>query len=209
MVPHLAYLSKRRLDAGFVIDRGPFYVEAVFVQLVLLTIAIVVRFAAHLKFTVLQPLDGARLVIIVVGLLIAFAVVTIDWFLSDPGTRDRLLMLVPRTRGERMLWVAVAASAAIGEEIVYRGVLFNVVLPLIGDAWVTAGICAILFAAAHSMQGWKNAAIVAVFALGFHWLVMFTGGLMAGIVIHFVYDVATGWVAGNYAERNAAATPQD
>lgn len=201
MVPLLAYLSKRRLDAGFVIERVPFYIEAVAVQMFLLALATGVGFLAHVELRILQPVDRDGLLLVVAALATAFAAMAVDWFVSDDASKSRLLLIVPRSTRERIIWAAVAASAAIGEEIVYRGVLFGIVLGLVGDAWVAAILCSIVFAAAHTMQGWKNAAIITVFAMGFHWLVMITGALTAGIIIHFIYDVATGWIAGLFRDR--------
>ena len=48
------------------------------------------------------------------------------------------------------------------------------------------------FAAAHLAQGWSSAAVIAVFGLGFQFLALVTGSLLLPVILHFLYDVATG-----------------
>jgi membrane protease YdiL (CAAX protease family) len=108
----------------------------------------------------------------------------------------RLWMLTPRGGRERSLWVAVALSAGIGEEISYRGVLFVLLWRATGSALAAAAIAAVAFALAHVAQGWAVVGIVAVYALGFHALVWISGSLYLAMIVHFAHDLWVGlWVA--------------
>ena len=46
------------------------------------------------------------------------------------------------------------------------------------------------------MQGWKSAAIIAVFALGFQTIVWLSGSLYVAMAVHVLYDITAGLTYG-------------
>jgi hypothetical protein len=42
------------------------------------------------------------------------------------------------------------------------------------------------------IQGWRSAAVILVFALGFHALVWLSGSLYVAMAVHIAYDVTAG-----------------
>ena len=103
--------------------------------------------------------------------------------------------LVPTTGRERLLWVAVAVSAGICEEIVFRGWLLSTLhgsfhlgsLHLEGTALVV--VAAVLFGLAHSYQGITGVVLTALAGLFFCGLYVATGSLLWPILLHIVVDV--------------------
>lgn len=97
--------------------------------------------------------------------------------------------LVPATIRERLLWLAVAFSAGICEEIVFRGWLLSTLhglLRLDGSALIL--VAAVLFGLAHSYQGIAGMVLTAFAGLLFCGLYVATGSLLFPILLHIVVD---------------------
>ncbi|WP_158619008.1 CPBP family intramembrane glutamic endopeptidase [Micromonospora sp. M71_S20] len=94
-------------------------------------------------------------------------------------------LIVPQTPHERRLSVAVAATAGITEEAVYRGLLiaagtrlYDLPLALV----VTASLA--LFVAAHAYQGRKGMIGVAILGALFTAIYLISGSLLLAIMVH-------------------------
>jgi membrane protease YdiL (CAAX protease family) len=101
-------------------------------------------------------------------------------------------LFMPANAVERAWWIAVSVLAGVGEEITWRGVQAALVGALTGSFWVAALVCSISFGLLHIIQGWRSAALIVVFALGFHALVWLGGSLYVAMVVHVVYDITAG-----------------
>lgn len=98
--------------------------------------------------------------------------------------------LVPATTRERLLWIAVAFSAGICEEVVFRGWLLSTLhgaLRLDGTALIL--VAAVLFGLAHSYQGIAGMVLTAFAGLLFCGLYVATGSLLFPILLHILVDV--------------------
>lgn len=203
-LPLLAYASKRRLDAGLSIIRLPFYIETILLQLVLLAGSYGVATLNRINPFGKAILEWKDLAAGIAVFLLAVTAMEIAWRLADRRSRERLLAIVPSTRIERVVWVGVAASAAIAEEVTYRGVMIAIIQRMTHNWWIAASIASVLFALAHLAQGWSSATAILAFAFVFHLLMRFTGTLFVVIAVHFAYDVLTGFAIA--AKRGQAAT---
>jgi uncharacterized protein len=98
--------------------------------------------------------------------------------------------LLPATTEERLLWAAVAVSAGICEEIVFRGWLLAA---LHGQAGLggTALIClaAAIFGLAHLYQRTAGVILTAFAGAVFCVLYVVTGSLLLPILLHILIDV--------------------
>jgi len=96
--------------------------------------------------------------------------------------------LLPRTREEKWLALALAATAGFCEEFLYRGFAITVLGQLLGSVWLAGGIVVLLFALAHAPYGklGVTSALTAGAALTLAFIA--TGRLTACIVSHFAYD---------------------
>jgi len=101
-------------------------------------------------------------------------------------------LFMPSNRTERAWWVTVSILAGVCEEITWRGVQAGLAYRLLGSFWIAALCCAIPFGVSHMVQGWKSAAIISVFAMGFHLLVWLSGSLYVAMMVHFLYDITAG-----------------
>jgi membrane protease YdiL (CAAX protease family) len=99
---------------------------------------------------------------------------------------------MPANALERAWWIAVAFLAGVGEEITWRGVQAALVGVITGDFWIAALLCSISFGLTHIIQGWRSAALITVFALGFHTLVWLAGSLYVAMAVHVAYDITAG-----------------
>lgn len=97
--------------------------------------------------------------------------------------------LLPVTRRERLLWLAVSVSAGICEELVFRGWLLHVLHDPLG----LAGTALILVAAAgfglgHAYQGVGGVILATLGGVLFCGLYLGTGGLLIPILLHIAVD---------------------
>ena len=97
--------------------------------------------------------------------------------------------------------LALCASAAVSEELMYRGVIFTLFAALTGSFWLGTLITAAIFGAAHSAQGPRTAFIVFVVGVRDHLVVGLTGTLYVMMVLHFLHDVIMVAIASARAQR--------
>jgi hypothetical protein len=112
----------------------------------------------------------------------------------DAARTAALAPLLPRTVVERVGWVAVAAAAAFGEEVVYRGYLQTQLGALTRRPWLGVVLQALLFGVAHLDQGPVSASRVALYGLLFGLVVRARRSLLPAILAHALIDAASAWV---------------
>jgi membrane protease YdiL (CAAX protease family) len=131
------------------------------------------------------------------------------WKSNAVRKRAQVYRNLPQAPGEMGLWIAVSLSAGFVEEIVYRGVLFGILMYWTRNWWAAAILCAVVFALSHVTQGWKSAAIIFFIAIAFHGIVRFTGTLYVAMVVHAIYDIIAGFAYLNLYKQTTpeAAAP--
>jgi CAAX protease family protein len=107
---------------------------------------------------------------------------------STPGVRN----ILPQGWAEKSVWVLVALTAGLCEELMIRGYLQRQLCGLLKNS--TAGILAqgIVFGSAHAYQGWKNVVIIAVLGCLLGWLAQWRRSLLPGMTAHFLQDLIGG-----------------
>ena len=131
-------------------------------------------------------LAGLALYAVAVGLMAP------RWRHTVAGRARVLRLFMPRSPRERGLWVLASAVAGFSEEITWRGVQFSLLWILTDDAIAAASVCALMFGAAHMVQGFGASAAIVLFAFAFQLLVYYTGSLYVAMAVHFAYDVTAG-----------------
>ena len=96
--------------------------------------------------------------------------------------------LVPGNSRDWILKLILAATAGVAEEVVYRGVLVQILWYSLDNFWAAVGISAVSFALAHRQQGWQSMILIFAIALLMHWLVQATGTLLGAMAVHTLYD---------------------
>jgi membrane protease YdiL (CAAX protease family) len=121
--------------------------------------------------------------------------------------------MLPATVRERAWFFALAGTAGVCEEVLYRGYL---VWYLMAWAWVfaphqafllAAAASSLLFGVGHAYQGARGVlltAVVGAFLAAVYWI---TGSLFAGMLIHALMDLHAGYLS-HLAYRRAPGSPE-
>jgi membrane protease YdiL (CAAX protease family) len=109
-------------------------------------------------------------------------------------SQPSVLVILPATPGEMRTFGALAITAGICEEILYRGYLLYYLRAMLpGAAAVVAAI--VVFGLAHAYQGRRGILLTGIAGAAAMGLYLFTGSLAASIVLHATVDLANGYMA--------------
>jgi membrane protease YdiL (CAAX protease family) len=98
--------------------------------------------------------------------------------------------LIPVTTQERFFWAAVAISAGICEEVVFRGWPLSILHGQVGlDGTALVLVAAALFGLAHAYQRITGVILTAIAGAFFCVLYVKTGSLLVPIVLHILIDL--------------------
>ena len=114
--------------------------------------------------------------------------------------------LAPVTKHERLLWVLVALSAGICEEIVFRGWLLFSLHSVAGlQGTLLLATAAALFGLGHAYQKITGVILTAFLGLVFCVIYVKTGSLVVPIVLHCLVDLKFAILPAPRPERTAPA----
>lgn len=117
----------------------------------------------------------------------------VAWQAAFGGVRNAAAAaLLPSTPVERVVWCAVAVSAGVSEELVYRGYLARELARFSGSRAFGVLGQALLFALAHGEQGGGAMLRYFVYALGLGVLAVARGSLVPGMLAHVAVDLIAG-----------------
>lgn len=148
------------------------------------------------------PLPGAALpaTLLTVAFVLWYAGDTLSKVGSPErleATRERwrrLTPFMPATGREVVHSLVLVASAAVAEEIVFRGFLIFYLFGLAGGSpaglALAVGAPAAVFGLSHLYQGRGAVLRIVVLAVGFGLLFVLTGSLWLPIALHFLVDLA-------------------
>lgn len=128
------------------------------------------------------------------GILLLVAANAILLFLGtvlpslEPSSDDFIYLLLPRTAGERLLWLGLSLTAAIGEETLFRGYVMTRLRRLFGGWTPAVIISALAFGLAHLYQGWSGVLLTGLYGLIFSLVYLKRQSLWPCIVAHFLQD---------------------
>jgi membrane protease YdiL (CAAX protease family) len=114
--------------------------------------------------------------------------------------------VLPRTRKELALFVAISLTAGFCEEFLFRGYFVQVLAPWTGW-WGAAALSLAVFAIGHVYQGWGGVVRTAIFGAIYTLTVAIFGSLWPAIALHALVDVANGVMAW-LALREAPPEPE-
>jgi len=204
VLPVGAVISARQLERNPLPTRERFYVSVLIQHSVFITLSILVVIAEKIGGWHLPANPVAAIVVSILFLAVMLAIGVPQWRRSVIERERKVYLFMPSGAHEKTLWACISVAAGVGEEITYRVVLWNLLTTVIGpDPLYSAVVASISFALGHFVQGWKSILAIFVFALGFHWLVWFTGSILPAIVIHTVYDFTAGMMYRRFGDRYA------
>jgi membrane protease YdiL (CAAX protease family) len=142
-------------------------------------------------------------IILFAGMYIADTIHSIATEKERDKSRKHLLLntpFLPATRKEFLYFILlVASTAAICEEIIYRGYFINYFVALIGDSPIgvicSVFIPAVIFALVHVYQGYKVVMKIVVMSLIFGIVFLYSGSLWPLIIMHYCVDFVSSFVA--------------
>jgi membrane protease YdiL (CAAX protease family) len=115
-------------------------------------------------------------------------------------------LILPHTAREHRWFRALALTAGVCEELLYRGFLVWAMRPWLGIAGATAASLA-LFTLGHSYQGAKGAVRSGLAGVVMAGLVLLTGSLIPSMLVHVIIDLgggASGYRVLREPERGAS-----
>jgi membrane protease YdiL (CAAX protease family) len=200
-VPILSYRTARdpRIRQA---PRLALYFSAVLSQWILAVLGIFVVLAGPMTFRMARFLRWFLLVA-----LISLAAMGLSLLLEHfgwwPEESDLVRLLIPETGRERAWAVlALAPTAALSEEFLYRGFLLaqlSVWFHSVAWAWVVSSVA---FGLAHSYQGAVGVLRAAALGALLAYPVVQLGSLYPSMAAHFVIDaVALGWLGPAFLEK--------
>ncbi len=136
--------------------------------------------------TVLEVTAGGGLLILLLATRIGLA----SWIRE--GQRKNTMSIMPKTWRDLPLWVVLSCSAGFIEEIVYRGVLYQVLLDLSGSVTLAVVLACTVFGVAHFRQGHRAVVFITLLSTSLHGLVIGFGTLYLAMIVHAAYDVCAG-----------------
>lgn len=113
--------------------------------------------------------------------------------------------IMPRTPKETLVYAALACTAGLSEEFIYRGFVFMALVRMIVNFGPPNALAAILssawFSLAHLYQGKRG--IITTFVVGmiFALIRIWTGSLIPVIIAHFGIDLVVGICASRYLQK--------
>lgn len=163
------------------------------------------------------PGPGAYLIS---AIIILCAILIVSWTAQrikiNRAFRDRFLdsmdyviAILPRTRRERNSFFALSLTAGVCEEILYRGFVFAYLANYMDLVWVVL-ITSLLFGIAHSYQGLRGIPQTGLVGLALALLYVFTGSLLASMVLHALIDMGYGYLSWLALQHNRGnPTPEE
>jgi membrane protease YdiL (CAAX protease family) len=121
-----------------------------------------------------------------------------------PAHLRRARKVLPGTRIESMVFVVVALTAGICEEILYRGWLVQFYGAAVGSIGFGVVLAGVNFGVAHAYQGPSGMAVTGALGIGFGMLFVWTRSLVPGQVLHAAVDLVNGIVAGRVLAKRVA-----
>jgi uncharacterized protein len=114
--------------------------------------------------------------------------------LHPEDIRGIVSRMAPASAGELALWFALAISAGICEELIFRGYLQQQFSALTRHAWLGIAISAVFFGLAHGYEGKSGMLLITLYGALFGMLAHFRRSLRAGMFAHAWHDSLSGLV---------------
>jgi membrane protease YdiL (CAAX protease family) len=114
--------------------------------------------------------------------------------LHPENIRGVVSQLAPASASELALWLALAISAGICEELIFRGYLQQQFTALTRRAWLGIAISAVFFGLAHGYEGQSGMLLIALYGAFFGILAYGRRSLRPGMFAHAWHDSVSGVV---------------
>lgn len=114
--------------------------------------------------------------------------------LHATGSLEAAKRLAPQGALESVVWIALAVTAGICEETIFRGYFQRQFIAWFRNVPAGVLVSAMLFGAGHVYQGWKATIVITVFGLLFGILAEARRNIRPGILLHAWQDGISGFL---------------
>ena len=166
------------------------------------------------------PLSGSWDASLLAALVFSAAYGIDVWLeVATPAARRRTVAewrentpFLPENQKELRGFYGLAFSAAVGEEIIFRGFFITYLIALFGASmggqFAALLTATLIFALSHYYQGWKAVLKIAVLSLAFGSIFLISGSLLLPVLLHLVVDVLGGWLGYRLLSDPPEAGPE-
>jgi membrane protease YdiL (CAAX protease family) len=201
-IPYLAWKTKQRFRGDELpMPRPQFFFQTAIFQLLIYGFALVAAWTNGIWLRLL-PTAWWKAWPALALLVLSLAVLKLRWPSRDDADKRRLYAILPHDRRELGPYLVLCVVAGIAEEVIYRGVSCRLLIRLGIGVWIAAAVMSVVFALAHTVQGWRSTIFIGVIAAGFHFIAIYSGGLLPAIVAHFAYDAVAGIVIPRWVQAS-------
>jgi uncharacterized protein len=124
---------------------------------------------------------------------------------ADSRIRQVITKLMPDSRSDSLVFIALASTVAVCEEFLYRGFAFAAIYRASGNSTAIALIgSSVLFALAHSYQGRAGLLNTSLLGLLFAGCRIWTMSLLPAMLAHLVVDLLAGLLIPRAVRKEAA-----
>ena len=202
-MPLMAAVSYRNIktleaeDSELKLSKAPIYFQSMIMQAGIALLAWQVSKKENFTISLGWNLSWYGIAASIIFLISALTLAYFSQKRKENTKEGTLQYLLPENGKERILWVLAVIVAAICEEYMYRGVLYQVLLQQTdGKIWASVLLSAIVFGFGHGTQGEKAIIQIIPFAIGFHLLALLSGGLLVPLIVHFIYNISVDLLFG-------------
>ena len=183
-------------------NRVRYYVVTIFYEwlLFVLVVAGVRRSGASVLIVLGEHWHSVRQVLRDIGIAVGFWIVAamllwiFGWLLRTAALSRNVSML-PQRGIEMTFWIALAVTAGICEETIFRGYLQRQFMALTKSAPAGILLSAATFGAAHAYQGFRMMILIALYGAMFGILAYWRGSVRPGMIAHAWQDSLNGVLA--------------
>jgi membrane protease YdiL (CAAX protease family) len=201
VLPRAAIRSAKLMAERPLPPRRKHFLMVLIQQTVLVGLSLLVAYAEQINLFPRPQHLSVALPVTLTFLTACLALMWPHWRRNVLQRERKVYFFMPRDKSEKFIWVAIALAAGIGEEITYRGVLYTLLMRLVGHPLLAVLLAAGIFSVSHFVQGWKSVTVIFLFSLGFHAIVLLSGSLFLAMAAHFVYDLIAGLAYSHFGEK--------
>jgi membrane protease YdiL (CAAX protease family) len=131
-----------------------------------------------------------------IGAAVVLAIIGYAMGLADlkhaAEMRERIGFLVPRSRAELLVFLALSITAGFCEEIIFRGYFLCQFAAATRNWWMGVALQGVLFGASHAYEGNKRMVLIAIYGMMFGALALARRSLRPGMIAHALHDASAG-----------------
>lgn len=108
-----------------------------------------------------------------------------------------LLQVLPRTGGEKALFVLLSLAAGVGEELAFRAFAIPALIRITGSVTGAVLLSSVAFGFLHGYQGWIGVLRTGLMGLVLAITFVVTGSLWPAVLAHAALDLISGLILGD------------